>query len=169
MSFEGRHLARNVRCSMFRCAVLSPCLAMCLKISAGEVHECWQHFHRSARPFHFLRAAAKSKIPHHLADLLIFSPRWDVADYPFQPQYYYRDRNGLMKFMDLLYGKYGGCSEISSQVVPTWRYAPFLKEMTTKRRQILYHQWIPRRKMSIYYPIPDPHKFPCSSQVSFFP
>ena len=51
------------------------------------------------------------KIPHHLADLLIFSPRWDVADYPFQPQYYYRDRNGLMKFMDLLYGKYGGCSD----------------------------------------------------------
>ena len=111
MSFEGRHLARNVRCSMFRCAVLSPCLAMCLKISAGEVHECWQHFHRSARPFHFLRAAAKSTIPHHLADLLIFSPGWDVADYPFQPQYYYQDRNGLMKFMDLLYGKYGGCSD----------------------------------------------------------
>ncbi|SRR6266446_5045816 len=61
-------------------------------------------------PSIFCVLTAKSKIHHHpLVDLLIFSPRWDVANHTFRPPYYHR--NSSTEFMGLLYGNYGGRSD----------------------------------------------------------
>lgn len=61
-------------------------------------------------PSIFCVLTAKSKIPHHpLVDLLIFSPRWDVANHTFRPPFYHR--NSSTEFMGLLYGNYGGRSD----------------------------------------------------------
>lgn len=61
-------------------------------------------------PSIFCVLTAKSKAPGiPLADLLIFSPRWDVANHTFRPPYYHR--NQATEFMGLLYGVYGGRSD----------------------------------------------------------
>ena len=90
-------------------------------------------------PSIFCVLTAKSKIPNHsLTDLLIFSPRWDVASHTFRPpvslpppqssrvraraseqgvltdgraapQFYHR--NSATEFMGLVYGVYGGRSD----------------------------------------------------------
>ncbi|TFY64661.1 hypothetical protein EVG20_g5872 [Dentipellis fragilis] len=88
-------------------------------------------------PSIFCVLTAKSKTPHHaLTELLIFSPRWDVASATFRPpvrlsplpstphhrlcllhtgkltvmpQYYHR--NSATEFMGLIYGEYGGRSD----------------------------------------------------------
>jgi len=79
-------------------------------------------------PSIFCVLTAKSKqsgVP--LADLLIFSPRWDVAtgtfrppvsifcvnigDYFISPPLQYYHRNSSTEFMGLLYGVYGGRSD----------------------------------------------------------
>ncbi|KAH0585517.1 hypothetical protein H2248_008753 [Termitomyces sp. 'cryptogamus'] len=52
---------------------------------------------------------APSKTPNApLADFLIFSPRWDVANGTFRPPYYHR--NAATEFMGMIYGEYGGRS-----------------------------------------------------------
>lgn len=61
-------------------------------------------------PSIFCVLTAKSKTPGTpLADLLIFSPRWDVANHTFRPPYYHR--NAATEFMGLVYGTYGGRSD----------------------------------------------------------
>ncbi|KAA1467122.1 homogentisate 1,2-dioxygenase [Dentipellis sp. KUC8613] len=61
-------------------------------------------------PSIFCVLTAKSKTPHHaLTELLIFSPRWDVASGTFRPPYYHR--NAATEFMGLIYGEYGGRSD----------------------------------------------------------
>ncbi|KDQ59299.1 hypothetical protein JAAARDRAFT_127432 [Jaapia argillacea MUCL 33604] len=61
-------------------------------------------------PSIFCVLTAKSKtIGTPLADLLIFSPRWDVATGTFRPPYYHR--NVATEFMGLIYGDYGGRSD----------------------------------------------------------
>ncbi|ETW82786.1 homogentisate 1,2-dioxygenase A1 [Heterobasidion irregulare TC 32-1] len=61
-------------------------------------------------PSIFCVLTAKSKIPNHsLTDLLIFSPRWDVASHTFRPPFYHR--NSATEFMGLVYGVYGGRSD----------------------------------------------------------
>ncbi|KAG6849286.1 hypothetical protein H0H93_009767 [Arthromyces matolae] len=61
-------------------------------------------------PSIFCVLTAPSKAPNvPLADLLIFSPRWDVANGTFRPPYYHR--NAATEFMGLLYGEYGGRSD----------------------------------------------------------
>jgi homogentisate 1,2-dioxygenase len=61
-------------------------------------------------PSIFCVLTAKSKTPGTpLADLLIFSPRWDIASHTFRPPYYHR--NAATEFMGLLYGEYGGRSD----------------------------------------------------------
>ncbi|KAI0322556.1 homogentisate 1,2-dioxygenase [Amylostereum chailletii] len=61
-------------------------------------------------PSIFCVLTAKSKIPNHaLTDLLIFSPRWDVASHTFRPPFYHR--NSASEFMGLIYGTYGGRSD----------------------------------------------------------
>lgn len=61
-------------------------------------------------PSIFCVLTAKSKTPGHpLVDLLIFSPRWDVASHTYRPPYYHR--NSSTEFMGLLYGNYGGRSD----------------------------------------------------------
>ena len=44
-----------------------------------------------------------------LADLLIFSPRWDVASHTYRPPYFHR--NAASELMGLIYGDYGGRSD----------------------------------------------------------
>ncbi|KAI0046174.1 homogentisate 1,2-dioxygenase [Auriscalpium vulgare] len=61
-------------------------------------------------PSIFCVLTAKSKIPNHaLSELLIFSPRWDVASHTFRPPFYHR--NSATEFMGLIYGVYGGRSD----------------------------------------------------------
>ncbi|KAJ8077493.1 hypothetical protein PM082_001924 [Marasmius tenuissimus] len=61
-------------------------------------------------PSCFCVLTAKSKAPGiPLADFLIFSPRWDVANHTFRPPYYHR--NQATEFMGLIYGVYGGRSD----------------------------------------------------------
>jgi len=61
-------------------------------------------------PSIFCVLTAKSKTSGTpLADLLIFSPRWDVASSTFRPPYYHR--NAATEFMGLVYGVYGGRSD----------------------------------------------------------
>ncbi|TDL16947.1 homogentisate 1,2-dioxygenase [Rickenella mellea] len=61
-------------------------------------------------PSIFCVLTAKSKTPGTpLCDLLIFSPRWDVASHTFRPPYYHR--NAATEFMGLVYGEYGGRSD----------------------------------------------------------
>ncbi|KAI0059248.1 homogentisate 1,2-dioxygenase [Artomyces pyxidatus] len=61
-------------------------------------------------PSIFCVLTAKSKTPNHaVAELLIFSPRWDVASNTFRPPYYHR--NSATEFMGLIYGVYGGRSD----------------------------------------------------------
>uniref|UniRef100_A0A0W0EXK0 homogentisate 1,2-dioxygenase n=1 Tax=Moniliophthora roreri TaxID=221103 RepID=A0A0W0EXK0_MONRR len=61
-------------------------------------------------PSIFCVLTAKSKNPTvPLADFLIFSPRWDVANHTFRPPYYHR--NQATEFMGLIYGVYGGRSD----------------------------------------------------------
>jgi len=61
-------------------------------------------------PSIFCVLTAKSKTPGTpLADLLIFSPRWDIASHTFRPPYYHR--NAASEFMGLIYGEYGGRSD----------------------------------------------------------
>ena len=61
-------------------------------------------------PSIFCVLTAKSKtLGTPLADFLIFSPRWDVANNTFRPPYYHR--NSATEFMGLLYGVYGGRSD----------------------------------------------------------
>ncbi|KAG6897771.1 hypothetical protein C0993_007339, partial [Termitomyces sp. T159_Od127] len=61
-------------------------------------------------PSIFCVLTAPSKAPNvPLADFLIFSPRWDVANNTFRPPYYHR--NSATEFIGLLYGEYGGRSD----------------------------------------------------------
>ncbi|KAG8686770.1 hypothetical protein FRC11_008396 [Ceratobasidium sp. 423] len=61
-------------------------------------------------PSIFCVLTARSKTPGApLTDLLIFSPRWDVASNTYRPPYYHR--NAASEFMGLIYGNYGGRSD----------------------------------------------------------
>ncbi|KAJ6027598.1 uncharacterized protein N7446_003807 [Penicillium canescens] len=61
-------------------------------------------------PSIFCVLTAKSRdITAPLADLLIFSPRWDVASHSYRPPYYHR--NAASELMGLIYGDYGGRSD----------------------------------------------------------
>ena len=61
-------------------------------------------------PSIFCVLTAKSRDPTApLADLLIFSPRWDVASHTYRPPYYHR--NVASELMGLIYGDYGGRSD----------------------------------------------------------
>ncbi|KAI0710241.1 homogentisate 1,2-dioxygenase [Earliella scabrosa] len=61
-------------------------------------------------PSIFCVLTAKSKTPGApLADFLIFSGRWDVANGTFRPPYYHR--NCASEMMGLIYGGYGGRSD----------------------------------------------------------
>ncbi|KAJ9292763.1 hypothetical protein DTO271G3_8462 [Paecilomyces variotii] len=61
-------------------------------------------------PSIFCILTAKSRDPTApLADLLIFSPRWDVASHTYRPPYYHR--NVASELMGLLYGDYAGRSD----------------------------------------------------------
>ncbi|ODM17248.1 hypothetical protein SI65_06923 [Aspergillus cristatus] len=61
-------------------------------------------------PSIFCVLTAKSRDPYTpLADLLIFSPRWDVASHTYRPPYYHR--NAASELMGLIYGEYGGRSD----------------------------------------------------------
>jgi homogentisate 1,2-dioxygenase len=44
-----------------------------------------------------------------LADVLVFSPRWDVASHTYRPPYFHR--NAASELMGLIYGDYGGRSD----------------------------------------------------------
>ncbi|CAL1716067.1 unnamed protein product [Somion occarium] len=61
-------------------------------------------------PSIFCVLTAKSKTPGiPLADFLIFSPRWDVANGTFRPPYFHR--NTASELMGLIYGVYEGRSD----------------------------------------------------------
>jgi homogentisate 1,2-dioxygenase len=61
-------------------------------------------------PSIFCVLTAKSRDPNApLADVLIFSPRWDVASNTYRPPYYHR--NAASELMGLIYGDYGGRSD----------------------------------------------------------
>ncbi|KAF2085411.1 homogentisate 1,2-dioxygenase-like protein [Saccharata proteae CBS 121410] len=61
-------------------------------------------------PSIFCVLTARSRDPHApLADLLIFSPRWDVASRTYRPPYYHR--NVASELMGLIYGDYAGRSD----------------------------------------------------------
>ncbi|KAF3039460.1 hypothetical protein E8E11_005624 [Didymella keratinophila] len=61
-------------------------------------------------PSIFCVLTAKSRDPTApLADILIFSPRWDVASHTYRPPYYHR--NVASELMGLIYGNYGGRSD----------------------------------------------------------
>jgi len=61
-------------------------------------------------PSIFCVLTAKSRDPTApLADVLIFSPRWDVASHTYRPPYYHR--NVASELMGLIYGEYGGRSD----------------------------------------------------------
>lgn len=61
-------------------------------------------------PSIFCVLTAKSRDPTApLADLLIFSPRWDVASHTYRPPYYHR--NVASELMGLIYGEYAGRSD----------------------------------------------------------
>lgn len=61
-------------------------------------------------PSIFCVLTAKSRDPYTpLADLLIFSPRWDVSSHTYRPPYYHR--NAASELMGLIYGEYGGRSD----------------------------------------------------------
>ena len=61
-------------------------------------------------PSIFCVLTAKSRDPTApLADILIFSPRWDVALCTYRPPYYHR--NVASELMGLIYGEYGGRSD----------------------------------------------------------
>ncbi|KAJ5811346.1 hypothetical protein N7474_007647 [Penicillium riverlandense] len=61
-------------------------------------------------PSIFCVLTAKSRdLNSPLADLLIFSPRWDVASHTYRPPYYHR--NVASELMGLIYGEYGGRSD----------------------------------------------------------
>ncbi|RAK76847.1 putative homogentisate 1,2-dioxygenase [Aspergillus fijiensis CBS 313.89] len=61
-------------------------------------------------PSIFCVLTAKSRdLTAPLADVLIFSPRWDVASHTYRPPYYHR--NAASELMGLLYGDYGGRSD----------------------------------------------------------
>ncbi|KFY80406.1 hypothetical protein V501_08650 [Pseudogymnoascus sp. VKM F-4519 (FW-2642)] len=61
-------------------------------------------------PSIFCVLTAKSRDPTApLADILIFSPRWDVASHTYRPPYYHR--NVASELMGLIYGEYGGRSD----------------------------------------------------------
>ncbi|RAL15773.1 putative homogentisate 1,2-dioxygenase [Aspergillus homomorphus CBS 101889] len=61
-------------------------------------------------PSIFCVLTAKSRdLTAPLADLLIFSPRWDVASHTYRPPYYHR--NAASELMGLIYGDYGGRSD----------------------------------------------------------
>ncbi|KAL4955198.1 Homogentisate 1,2-dioxygenase [Aspergillus filifer] len=61
-------------------------------------------------PSIFCVLTAKSRdLTAPLADVLIFSPRWDVASHTYRPPYYHR--NAASELMGLIYGSYGGRSE----------------------------------------------------------
>lgn len=61
-------------------------------------------------PSIFCVLTAKSRDPATpLADLLIFSPRWDVASHTYRPPYFHR--NTASELMGLIYGEYGGRSD----------------------------------------------------------
>jgi homogentisate 1,2-dioxygenase len=61
-------------------------------------------------PSIFCILTAKSRdLTAPLADLLIFSPRWDVASHTYRPPYYHR--NAASELMGLIYGDYGGRSD----------------------------------------------------------
>ncbi|KAI0787799.1 homogentisate 1,2-dioxygenase [Fomes fomentarius] len=61
-------------------------------------------------PSIFCVLTAKSKTPGApIADFLIFSGRWDVANGTFRPPYYHR--NCASEMMGLIYGDYGGRSD----------------------------------------------------------
>ncbi|POR33568.1 Homogentisate 1,2-dioxygenase [Tolypocladium paradoxum] len=61
-------------------------------------------------PSIFCVLTAKSRDPTApLADVLIFSPRWDVASHTYRPPYYHR--NAASELMGLIYGEYGGRSD----------------------------------------------------------
>ena len=102
---------------IFRCAVLSVCLLKTPQPSYVPYKYALEKFVNVGSiskdhidPSIFCVLTAKSKIPHHpLVDLLIFSPRWDVANHTFRPPYYHR--NSSTEFMGLLYGNYGGRSD----------------------------------------------------------
>jgi homogentisate 1,2-dioxygenase len=110
-----RCLARNVRCSNSAVPCFLPAYfkhpsyvpykyALEKFVNVGSISK--DHIDPSI----FCVLTAKSKIPHHpLVDLLIFSPRWDVANHTFRPPYYHR--NSSTEFMGLLYGNYGGRSD----------------------------------------------------------
>ena len=60
-------------------------------------------------PSIFCVLTARSRDPAApLADVLIFSPRWDVASHTYRPPYYHR--NVASELMGLIYGEYGGRS-----------------------------------------------------------
>ena len=61
-------------------------------------------------PSIFCVLTAKSRDPAApLADILIFSPRWDVASHTYRPPYFHR--NVASELMGLIYGDYGGRSD----------------------------------------------------------
>ncbi|KAJ4406285.1 hypothetical protein N0V91_004739 [Didymella pomorum] len=61
-------------------------------------------------PSIFCVLTAKSRDPSApLADILIFSPRWDVASHTYRPPYFHR--NVASELMGLIYGDYGGRSD----------------------------------------------------------
>ncbi|KAF2502682.1 homogentisate 1,2-dioxygenase-like protein [Lophium mytilinum] len=61
-------------------------------------------------PSIFCVLTARSRDPTApLADILIFSPRWDVASHTYRPPYYHR--NAASELMGLIYGDYGGRSD----------------------------------------------------------
>ena len=61
-------------------------------------------------PSIFCVLTARSRDPTApLADVLIFSPRWDVASHTYRPPYYHR--NVASELMGLIYGDYGGRSD----------------------------------------------------------
>jgi homogentisate 1,2-dioxygenase len=61
-------------------------------------------------PSIFCVLTARSRDPNApLADILIFSPRWDVASHTYRPPYYHR--NAASELMGLIYGDYGGRSD----------------------------------------------------------
>lgn len=61
-------------------------------------------------PSIFCVLTAKSRDPTApLADVLIFSPRWDVASNTYRPPYYHR--NVASELMGLIYGEYAGRSD----------------------------------------------------------
>ncbi|KAH7336479.1 putative homogentisate 1,2-dioxygenase [Rhexocercosporidium sp. MPI-PUGE-AT-0058] len=62
-------------------------------------------------PSIFCCLTAKSHNPHEpLADFLVLPPRWDVSSHTYRPAYYHR--NAASEYMGLIYGGFGGRSEV---------------------------------------------------------